>query len=139
MGVSLQQYRVTIGTHAGSLWKKTPATRSRARSKSRSTTRKSGRCRKHGPGLLLAAVKGMVTIGVILGLIILTTTQLGLEEDRVTCDTIGVPSGQWLTDVQPVVSLYDSRRSLILSNDVETNPGPHSDQFEKSLCDGQAV
>ena len=37
-----------------------------------------------------------------------------------------------------VVNQYDSSILLVLCNDVESNPGPHSESFEKSLCDGLA-
>ena len=133
MGVSLQQYRVTIGAHAGSLWKKTPATRSR----SKTTYRKSRKCNRIAPWqiMLLLTVKWIVNLTVLLGLLTLITPQLGLEVQggEMICDTILVPKGQWLTDVNPLVKsemAYTTTANpfllaiLLIRAGIEINPGP---------------
>ena len=68
----------------------------------------------------------------------LTNSCQGVKSDVVISDTSLVPKGHWVTDVAPVVNLFDTSMLLLLSNDVETNPGPESVGFEKSLCDGLA-
>ena len=49
-----------------------------------------------------------------------------------------ITRSHWVTDTQSVVSQFDRSKLLLLCNDVETNPGPHTDAggFERSLCEG---
>ena len=51
-----------------------------------------------------------------------------------------ITRSHWVTDTQSVVSQFDRSKLLLLCNDVETNPGPHTDAggFERSLCEGLA-
>ena len=140
MGVSLQQYRVTIGAHAGRLWRKTPATRSKSK-----TSRRSRRCRKMGLWQIMFMTSLKVTSSIAVLLMWLSIFQqaweVTWEVENIMISgsenyTILVPKSQLVNNVLPIVNLFDSSRLLLLCNDVETNPGPHSAEFENSLCEG---
>ena len=136
MGVSLQQYRITIGVHAGSLWKRTPATRSRSRPVESTRKRRS---KKNKLVEIFVMIVNLIVKLTLMSQIIMLMDMMA-EPGGMVATISTVPRSHWVTDTQSVVGQFDRSTLLLLYNDVETNPGPHSDTdgFERSLCEGLA-